>query len=353
MPVPPALPTRLAKPTAHRPFTAPASGQLRPEPNTPNGPEVGPPFTKANNVWQADTTTPTLRNTVTARSGHKTTATFEVHTTDSAGKPTATVVKLTDENEWGVLVSGEVTAGKPASVTVPAGKLKNGVTYAVRSSGYDATSDVYENDWSPYSTFKINVPPAEKPYVTFPAPQATSGIDSLAQTPIEFTRTDPGPITGLRGEGSDRKCSAPDAEGRKLCIEITRDAPSPEDAAVAKRAIADRPSYPRPYGAHPPQRHTARRHDTRLRPGRRRFADACGTKRAEPRRHLAAVAHAARRTPHAARRTPHAGPRTQPALRPGNVHGGRLGVERAVQLRVDLVSGRLEQSRWLQHRAAF
>nr|BBJ47409.1 hypothetical protein SAVMC3_00380 [Streptomyces avermitilis] len=91
-------------------------------------------------------------------SGHKTTATFEVHTTDSSGKPTATVVKLTDENQWGVLVSGEVTAGKPASVTVPAGKLKNGVTYAVRSSGYDATSNVYESDWSPYSTFKINVP---------------------------------------------------------------------------------------------------------------------------------------------------------------------------------------------------
>ncbi len=128
------------------------------EPDTPNGPEVGPPFTKTNNVWQTDTTTPTLRNTVTAPSGHKTTATFEVHTTDSSGKPTATVVKLTDENQWGVLVSGEVTAGKPASVTVPAGKLKNGVTYAVRSSGYDATSNVYESDWSPYSTFKINVP---------------------------------------------------------------------------------------------------------------------------------------------------------------------------------------------------
>ncbi|MCQ9178169.1 hypothetical protein KMT30_03765 [Streptomyces sp. IBSBF 2953] len=205
------------------------------EPNTPNGPEVGPPFTKTSGVWQVGTTTPTLRNTVTAPSGHKTTATFEVHTTDSSGKPTDTVVKVSDDNQWGVLVSGEVTAGQPASMPVPAGKLKNGVTYAVRSSGYDATSKVYESDWSPYSTFKINVPPAEKPYVTFPAPQATSSIDSLAQTPIEFTRTDPGPIAGARGVNTGRTCSAPDAEGRRVCIEISRDAPTPEDAAVAKR----------------------------------------------------------------------------------------------------------------------
>ncbi|MFG2387150.1 hypothetical protein [Streptomyces avermitilis] len=206
------------------------------EPDTPNGPEVGPPFTKTSGVWQVATTTPTLRNTVTATSGHKTTATFEVHTTDSSGKPTATVVKLTDDNQWGVLVSGEVTAGKPVSVTVPASKLKNGVTYAVRSSGYDATSKVYESDWSPYSTFKINVLPAEKPYVTFPAPQATSSIDSLAQTPIEVTRTDPGPVRGVRGVDVGRKCSAPDAKGRKVCIEVSREAPTPEDAAVAKKA---------------------------------------------------------------------------------------------------------------------
>ncbi|ROP56041.1 hypothetical protein [Streptomyces sp. PanSC9] len=207
------------------------------EPNTPDGPEVGPPFTKTSGVWQTATTTPTLRNTVTAPSGHKTTATFEVHTTDSSGKPTATVVKLTDDNQWGVLVSSEVAAGKPASVTVPAGKLKNGVTYAVRSSGYDATSNVYESDWSPYSTFRINVPPAEKPYVTFPAPQAASGIDSLAQTPIEVTRTDPGPVTGVRGLDAGRTCSAPDSQGRKVCIRISRTAPTPDDAAVAKKAM--------------------------------------------------------------------------------------------------------------------
>ncbi|MFF4018891.1 hypothetical protein [Streptomyces sp. NPDC001843] len=115
-------------------------------PNTPNGPEVGPPFKQSGSVWQADSTTPTLRNTVTAPSGHKTTSTFEVHTTDSHGKPSGTVVKLTDDNKWGVLVSGEVTAGQPTSVKVPSGKLKNGVTYAVRSSGYDATSKTYESD---------------------------------------------------------------------------------------------------------------------------------------------------------------------------------------------------------------
>ncbi|MEU0053874.1 hypothetical protein [Streptomyces sp. NPDC006309] len=205
-------------------------------PDTPNAPEAGPPFTKTDGVWQVETTTPTLRNTVNATSGHKSTATFEVHTTDSGGKPTATVVKLTDANQWGVLVSGEVNAGKAASVTVPAGKLKNGVTYAVRSSGYDATSKVYENGWSSYSNFKINVPPADKPYVTFPAPQTTSGIDSLAQTPIEVTRTDPGPVTGVRSKDSGRTCSALDSKGRKVCIEISRDAPTPVDAAVARRA---------------------------------------------------------------------------------------------------------------------
>ncbi|MEU1006793.1 hypothetical protein [Streptomyces sp. NPDC005890] len=132
-------------------------------PNTPNAPEAGPPFTKTNGVWQVNSSTPTLRNTVTATSGHKTTSTFEVHTTDSSGKPTDTVVRLTDDNEWGVLVSGEVDTGKPTSVTVPAGRLKNGVTYAVRSSGYDATSKVYENDWSPWATFKVAVPAPAKP----------------------------------------------------------------------------------------------------------------------------------------------------------------------------------------------
>lgn len=65
--------------------------------------------------------------------------------------------------------------------------------------GYDTTSNVYESDWPPTSTLEINLPPAEKPYVTFSAPQPRPASTRLHTPPIEVTRTDPGPVTKVRG----------------------------------------------------------------------------------------------------------------------------------------------------------
>ncbi|MCD9195188.1 hypothetical protein [Streptomyces albireticuli] len=81
-------------------------------------------------------------------------------TTDTGGKPKSRV-KLTDDNEYGVLVSGFVASGKTAQVTVPAGKLNGGQTYALRTSAFDGT--LYETDWSPWATFKIDKPVPAKP----------------------------------------------------------------------------------------------------------------------------------------------------------------------------------------------
>ncbi|MFI6689873.1 TNT domain-containing protein [Streptomyces sp. NPDC050485] len=124
-------------------------------PNTPKGPEVGPPFKQTAGIWQTDTTAPTLRNTVVDPDGDKTTSTFEVWNADKNGNA-ASKVNLTDANKWGVLVSGYTASGTPTNVNVPAGKLKDGQTYLVRSSAYDGSA--YETDWSPWSKFTVGVP---------------------------------------------------------------------------------------------------------------------------------------------------------------------------------------------------
>ncbi|MGH3239513.1 MAG: hypothetical protein ACRDNL_03980 [Spirillospora sp.] len=103
-------------------------------------------------VWQVNAWRAVLRNTVTDADGDKANLTFEVWTTDAAGKP-KDKVKLTDDNDYGVLVSGFVASGKTASVTVPAGKLKLGVTYIFHTSAYDGS--LYETSWSPWARFRF------------------------------------------------------------------------------------------------------------------------------------------------------------------------------------------------------
>jgi hypothetical protein len=143
-------------------------------------PEAGPPFSQKGGVWEVNTTTPTLRNTVTDPDKDKSNLTFEVWTTDTSGKPKSRI-KLTDANEYGVLVSGFVTSGSKAQVTIPAGNLQNGVTYAFHTSAYDGS--LYETDWSPWATFKVNVPVPAKP--AKPTGVANNG------KPGEFTVTLP------------------------------------------------------------------------------------------------------------------------------------------------------------------
>ncbi|MGH4029293.1 TNT domain-containing protein [Actinomycetota bacterium Odt1-20B] len=137
-------------------FGAPsAAASANRAPNTPKAPEVGPPFKQASGVWQTNTLTPTLRNTVVDPDKDKTTSTFEVWTVKADGTA-GSKVNLTDDNKFDVLVSGYVASGTPASVTVSKGKLKDGWTYLVRSSAYDGSA--YEADWSPWSKFKVDAP---------------------------------------------------------------------------------------------------------------------------------------------------------------------------------------------------
>ncbi|NVK80238.1 hypothetical protein HG542_21610 [Streptomyces morookaense] len=182
-------------------------------------PAAGPQYTKSGSTWRVITPETVLRNTVTDADGHTANLTFEVWTTDADGKP-KTQVKLTDANPYGVLVSPFVASGRTAQVTVPYGRLKPGVTYTFHTSAYDGS--LYETDWSPWANFRI------EPYVTFPAPQASSSIDPVAQKIIEFTRSDPGPAlptlrkdgTALKAPTKKRTCGKPDAQGHELCFEL-------------------------------------------------------------------------------------------------------------------------------------
>ncbi|MFC4191045.1 MULTISPECIES: hypothetical protein [Streptomyces] len=119
---------------------------------------------------------------MTDADGDKSNVTFEVWTTDSSGNA-KDQVKLTDENSYGVLVSDFIPSGGTAEVTVPEGRLKQGVTYTFHTSAFDGT--LYETDWSPWAKFRIS------PYVTFPAPQSSSTIDPVAQTEQEIFRSEP------------------------------------------------------------------------------------------------------------------------------------------------------------------
>ncbi|MFI7415574.1 hypothetical protein ACIBU0_43780 [Streptomyces sp. NPDC049627] len=226
-----------ARPAAG-PENAAAAGS---RPVSGRSPSAGPPFVKGGSTWNVIGPKVVLRNTVTDADGDTANLTFEVWTTDSAGKP-KTQVKLTDDNPYGVLVSGFVASGKTAQVTVPDKKLKPGVTYTFHTSAYDGS--LYETEWSPWANFKIN------PYVSFPAPQASSTIDSLAQKNIEFTRTDPGPVAGVTVKGTRPKglvpsqsggrqsCSQPDDKGRRLCIELSPPTKESKQRVAAANAVA-------------------------------------------------------------------------------------------------------------------
>ncbi|MFF4229724.1 hypothetical protein [Streptomyces sp. NPDC001820] len=225
-------PTPSAAP-ASRPAAGPedaaAAGS---RPVSGKNPSAGPQFKKNGSTWRVITPETVLRNTVTDADGDKSNLTFEMWTTDANGKP-KNQVKLTDANPYGTLVSPYVASGKTAQVPVEYGKLKPGVTYTFHTSAYDGS--LYETTWSPWANFRID------PYVTFPAPQASSMIDQVAQKIIEFTRTDPGPAlptlrkngTTLKAPTQKRTCGKADAQGHKLCIELN---PPSKKAKNALRA---------------------------------------------------------------------------------------------------------------------
>ncbi|MFD7004116.1 hypothetical protein ACFWA5_49845 [Streptomyces mirabilis] len=183
-------------------------------------PSAGPKFSKAGTVWRVITPQVVLRNTVTDADGDTANLTFQVYTTNADGTPKAQV-DLDGSGQYGVLVSPYVASGGTAKVTVPYGILKPGVLYKFRTSAFDGS--LYETSWSPWADFCI------EPYVKFPAPQTSSTIDKTAQEIDEFTRTDPGPALptftangAVKREATrERTCGKQDAQGRKLCIELS------------------------------------------------------------------------------------------------------------------------------------
>ncbi|MFF2519975.1 hypothetical protein [Streptomyces sp. NPDC058086] len=197
-------------------------------------PSAGPKFSKAGTVWRVITPQVVLRNTVTDADGDTANLTFQVYTTNADGTP-KTQVDLDGSGQYGVLVSPYVASGGTAKVTVPYGILKPGLLYKFRTSAFDGS--LYETSWSPWADFRI------EPYVKFPAPQTSSTIDKTAQEIDEFTRTDPGPALptfdtngAVKREATrERTCGKQDAQGRKLCIELSP--PSAESEARAKKRV--------------------------------------------------------------------------------------------------------------------
>ncbi|MDG9717253.1 DNRLRE domain-containing protein [Streptomyces sp. DH24] len=109
--------------------------------------QAGPPFKSYGGVWAVDSTTPTLRDTVTDPDGDKVNVTFQVY-------DAATNTPITTPAGEGLIVSGFVDSGKPASVTVPAGQLRDGRTYKFRTNAYDGTH--YNLSWSSWTQFVVD-----------------------------------------------------------------------------------------------------------------------------------------------------------------------------------------------------
>lgn len=109
--------------------------------------QAGAPFKSYAGVWAVNNTTPTLRDTFTDADGDTVNGTFQVY-------DAATDTPITTPAGEGLLVSGSVTPGTPASVTVPAGQLKDGKTYKFRTNAYDGTH--YNLNWSPWTQFVVD-----------------------------------------------------------------------------------------------------------------------------------------------------------------------------------------------------
>lgn len=199
-------------------LSAIAAGGSRPV--SGKSPSAGPKFAKSGTTWRVITPDVVLRNTVTDADGDTSNLTFQVYTTNADGTPKAQV-DLDGSGSYGVLVSSYVASGSLAKVAVPYGLLKPGVLYKFRTSAFDGS--LYETNWSAWADFRI------EPYVKFPAPQTSSTIDPNVQEIREFNRTDPGPAlptfdaTGAvkREATQKRTCGKQDAEGRKLCVELS------------------------------------------------------------------------------------------------------------------------------------
>ncbi|MGW0699522.1 DNRLRE domain-containing protein [Streptomyces sp. NPDC002867] len=109
--------------------------------------QAGAPFKSYAGVWAVNTTTPILRDTFTDPDGDQVNGTFQVY-------DAATNTPITTPLGEGLLLSPYGDQGKPVSVTVPAGQLKDGRTYKFRTNAYDGTHD--NLNWSPWTQFVVD-----------------------------------------------------------------------------------------------------------------------------------------------------------------------------------------------------
>ncbi|MDQ1010046.1 hypothetical protein QFZ82_004531 [Streptomyces sp. V4I23] len=109
--------------------------------------QAGAPFKSYAGVWAVNTTTPILRDTFTDPDGDQVNGTFQVY-------DAATNTPITTPLGEGLLLSPYGDQGKPVSVTVPAGQLKDGRTYKFRTNAYDGTH--YNLNWSPWTQFVVD-----------------------------------------------------------------------------------------------------------------------------------------------------------------------------------------------------
>lgn len=142
--------------------------------------QAGAPFKSYAGVWAVNTTTPTLRDTFTDADGDTVSGTFQVY-------DAATNLPITTPSGEGLLVSDFVAAGKPASVTVPAGQLKDGRTYKFRTNSYDGTH--YNLAWSPWTQFVVDTTAPGEPVMmssaTYPEGQWGGGSGTAGQFDVE------------------------------------------------------------------------------------------------------------------------------------------------------------------------
>ncbi|MCS0605233.1 DNRLRE domain-containing protein [Streptomyces sp. LP11] len=104
--------------------------------------QAGTPFISSGGIFKVNSTTPTLRASITDSNAEDSVrGTFEI-TDDATGKVVATVN------------SEEVPSNTTASVKIPAGKLTSGRTYSFRTTSFDGTH--YATGWSPSVKFHVD-----------------------------------------------------------------------------------------------------------------------------------------------------------------------------------------------------
>lgn len=232
-----------APPKVHGPEkTGIAAAGSRPE--SGKNPEAGLPFKSASGEWQVNTITPTLRNTVTDADGDKANLTFEVWTAKADGTP-GTKVKLTDANEYGVLVSPYVNSGEKAEVKVAAGRLKNNTTYLFHTNAYDGS--LYETNWSPWATFTVRagvdltLPDRDN---TSPNPNQTiQEPSSNPEKPLEVNTSSLTPDSKSDGSGGEEQCGPVNKDGGQVCfgkpVPADEGPKAPASVAAAESEISD------------------------------------------------------------------------------------------------------------------